>query len=321
MRYYVLLLLVACATYSVANATAAAVVRLLWPLGRPWTLMLPPTRRAQTLAILRFTPVAIALVCAALVGAVFIRFEPRDTTELAGWTLLAAAALSLVLAAGAARRLWYSLVSNAHCAHLVRRCGRPSTRADGLPVWIIDTAYPIAAVAGVFQARLLISARVVAECTDGEMDAIIRHEAAHLRRHDNLLRAAMRCLPDILAGTRTGAEIEAAWAAAAEQAADDEAAGCDAESRTRLAAALVRVASMTQGPPPAWMAGMVAFYEGADLEQRVKRLLRPGTSHATPPVALAACLLLVGLAILTALTDATSVHLHLMMEAAVRHLP
>lgn len=321
MRYYVLLFLVITAAYAVANAATSLAVRLAWPLTRAWVSRRRPSRRAQTLAMLRVAPVAAATAWSVTVGAVFLRFEPRNTTEFPGMILMAAAACALMLIATAALELAHSLSADAHCTALVRQCGRPWVRPDGLPIWIVDTAYPVAAVAGIFRPRLLLSARLIAECPEGEMDAIIRHEAAHLRRRDNLLRAAMRCLPDMLSLTRTATEIHTTWAAAVEQVADDEAAGVEPESRTRLAAALVRVARMTDGPPPAWMPGVVAFYEGEHLEERVRRLLAPCANVGTRPVGFVASFALVGLVSAMATNATTSLQLHLLMEAAVRLLP
>ncbi len=147
-------------------------------------------------------------------------------------------------------------------------------------IWLIESAYPVAAVTGLFRTRLLISTRIVSECTPRELEAVIRHEAAHVRRRDNLVRAAMRYLPDPMLLLNAGRELQTGWAAAAEEAADDEAAGPRVEARTELAAALVRVARMAEGPPPQWMPAL-AFYEGTNLENRVRRLLRAGTSAST----------------------------------------
>jgi beta-lactamase regulating signal transducer with metallopeptidase domain len=202
----------------------------------------------------------------------------------------------------------------------LRRSGRQWLRNDGPQIWIVDTAYPVAAVTGLFRTRLLLSTRIIHGCTPGELEAVIRHEAAHVRRRDNLVRAIMRCLPDPLLLLTAGRELEAAWAAAAEEAADDEAAGPQAADRTELAAALVRVAGMAEGPPPRWMPAL-AFYEGTHLEHRVRRLLSAGDgpSDATARMLTAAALAAATGALL--FTPAASRQLHALMELAVRNLP
>ena len=128
--------------------------------------------------------------------------------------------------------------------------GRITVTRDGQPVWLIDSAYPVAAVTGLFRTRLLISTRIVRECTPSELDAVIRHEAAHVRRRDNLVRAAMRYLPDPFLLVASGHALQSDWAAAAEEAADDEAAGPRAEARSELAAALVRQQTAETLEPP-----------------------------------------------------------------------
>jgi beta-lactamase regulating signal transducer with metallopeptidase domain len=175
-------------------------------------------------------------------------------------------------------------------------------------------------VTGLFRPRLLLSARIIAECTASELDAIVRHERAHVRRGDNLARAAILYLPNPLAFTPAGREMQHAWAAAAEEAADDDAAGDAVDGRTALASALVRVARMATAPAPDWVPALT-FYEGNNLENRVRRLLDGRHGGGRVPVAgvLLSVLLFAGCAF--ALTDGAARQLHAWMEIAVQHVP
>jgi hypothetical protein len=319
MRYYLLLVLIPLGAYAATSVGVACGASVTWPSLRRRVAAWTAGDRARALAVARLLPMAGGLLTALLVTIAFLRFEPRDTTEVPGVLLLASALLTLILGGTALARLADIWRASAACSRLLRQCGHQWARDEGRNIWIVDTAYPVAAVTGLFRTRLLLSMRIVRECTPREIEAVIRHEAAHVRRGDNVVRAAMRCLPDPLSLVRAGREMQDAWAAAAEEAADDEAAGPHLEARTELAAALVRVARMAEGPPPPWMPAL-AFYEGTHLEHRVRRLLSAGSGRNGA----SAGRLMAGLAIVTVavlLTDGASRELHLLMELAVQYLP
>src|SRR5690606_35484392 len=141
-----------------------------------------------------------------------------------------------------------ALRSSRACARLLRECGRRVERQDGVRFWLVETDYPVAAVNGIFGSDLVVSTRIFSECTPGEVEAVLRHEQAHVRRRDNLVRAAMLGLPSPLALVAAGREMQAAWSAAVEESADDAAAGAEPAARAALASALVRVAKMVRTP-------------------------------------------------------------------------
>jgi beta-lactamase regulating signal transducer with metallopeptidase domain len=257
---------------------------------------------------------------ASVLAGAFIRFEPRDTTEVPGALLLAAAGFALLFCLNAGVRLQRAVRSHVACARVLRSCGRRVSRPDGMRLWIVDTDYPVAAVTGLFRTQLVLSTRILTECTAGEIDAVVRHEQAHISRCDNLVRAAMLALPNPLSLTRAGREMQDDWSAAAEECADDAAAGCEEASRTALASALVRVARMTRTPAPGWIPAL-AFYEGSNLEHRVRRLLMAhghGARMATGSV-VAFAAAIAGSAL--ALTETVAREVHVWMELAVRLVP
>lgn len=317
MRFYLLLGLVTTASFAAGALACSWVVTAAWPRMRA---VLPPTAaaRARRLAILRLAPFTCGTSAALILALNFVRYEPRGTTEEPGLLLLLSAAVTLGLAAGAAFRMLSSVQTTRHCRRLVREFGSRAPGPDGRSVWVVETDYPVAAVMGVLDTHVLLSRRILAECTDAEVACVIRHEAAHIQRHDNLVQAAMRFLPDPLAHTATGRAIQQAWADAAEEAADDLAA-TDPTERTDLASALVRVARMAQSRPPRWLPALT-FFEQTTVESRVRRLLMSGPSDAGPlrwlPV-----VCLVSVAALAVSTEAFGLRLHALMELAVQALP
>ena len=320
MRYYVLLVLIPCAAYATASVLTSLAVAAAWPMIRRRTRDAEATLRARAMATTRLMPALVGLMSAATIAIVFIRYEPPDTTETPGLLLVAAASVTFGLGAAAARRLAGAIAAGVVCAQLLRTCGRSMARDDGTRVWVVDTDYPVAAVTGILRPRLLLSTRIIDECTPGELEAVVRHEVAHVRRRDNLVRAAMLYLPDPFAYARAGREMQQAWANAAEESADDLAAGPQVAPRAELASALIRVARMDDRPAPRWVPAL-GFYEGANLAHRVSRLLEAGRlSTGRSPRAIAA-LVAVTACWALALTDPVARTLHAWMEVAVQHAP
>lgn len=320
MRYYVLLVLVSCAAYAAASVGAAALSAITWPAVRDRLARTTASRRARAIAAARLAPVGAGVAFATILAGAFLRFEPLDTTETPGVFLVCAAALTWVLTAGGLARAAQAMLASTRCHRLLRLASRRIIRPDGTTVWLLETHYPVAAVTGLFRPRLLLSTRIIEECTASELDAIVRHERAHVRRGDNLARAAILYLPNPLAFTSAGREMEAAWAAAAEEAADDAAAGDLSEERTVLASALVRVARMANTPAPDWTPALT-FYEGNNLENRVRRLLEDHRFQGRVPRAGLALSALLAAGCAFALTDGAAWHVHAWMEIAVQYVP
>lgn len=319
MRFYLLLILVPAATFAVSSILAAAAATAAWPAVRR-QLRQGASARARAIGVTRLAPVAIGALAGTAISAAFLRFEPRDTSETPGVLLCLAGSVALALTLDASMRLARSLRAGMRCSRLIRVGGTRAVSADGTSFWVLDTDYPVAAVTGLFKSRLLLSTRILRECTPAELDAIISHERAHVRRRDNLVRAAMFCLPDPLRFTKAGREMELAWATAAEEAADDAAAGATEERRALLASALVRVAKMANSPMPDWMPGL-AFYEGNNLEGRVRRLLGDPRLPNRESFQNVAAVTALSIAFAFALTETAARGLHTWMELAVQFVP
>jgi Zn-dependent protease with chaperone function len=125
------------------------------------------------------------------------------------------------------------------------------------------------AVVGIVHPRLYVARTVVESCNDEELDAVIAHEAAHLKARDNLTRLLFLCAPTLF--LRTFVEIEREWVRAAEEAADDRA-RTTTNASLALASALTKVARLAsrQSAP---LLHASAILSGSVVEARVRRLL------------------------------------------------
>jgi beta-lactamase regulating signal transducer with metallopeptidase domain len=315
--YYFLLAVLTLATYFGVVAASAVCLQLAWPrVKRPIDRLVPRTR-ARTLFVLRALPACAGGVAAFLCSASFLIFEPPRTVERPGLLLIAATAGALCLVIVAVARTARAWARSLTCSRLVHHCDRRCL--DSRSVFVVDTAYPLAAVTGVFRTRIVVSGSLLANCTPGEIEAIVAHEASHVSRCDNLARATMLLLPDLLLILPAGRQIEHAWSAAAEEAADDNAAAGIPERRLALASALIRVAGLALTPAPTWMPDL-AFFQGDNLERRVTRLLDPAPVEARSFGVLASCAVASGLLVLSAIA-LQSAAFHDVMEWAIRILP
>ena len=185
--------------------------------------------------------------------------------------------------------LWRLIVRCRATSRFRRVAARTATRVTvpgaSLPVWQVDAAFPLVALAGIWRPHVLIARSVLEQIPDNELQVILKHEIAHARRHDNLVRLLLTGLPDVLSLIQPRVGIERAWHEAAEDAADDLATGDDAQRRVCLASGLVRVARMAERQvAPA--VPLFAFHEGESVARRVRRLLDAAQPRSIPPILL-----------------------------------
>ena len=229
-----------------------------------------PAARAAGLFRLRMMPGSLAAAIAfAIVLPTFFAYEPRETDESVPATvsLLACIGAGLLL-----RGLWRAISAWRATRRVVldwQRRGRRLEHFDTpLPVFAIEEAFPTVAVIGVARPALFIAERVLRECPDDEVRAMLHHECAHVAKRDNLKRFLMRACPDFL-----GADLDRAWARAAEEAADAAVVAGDPGFAVELAQALIHVARLAPAPQTPVLAS--AFYLGGSIESRVRRLVQP----------------------------------------------
>ena len=274
-----------------------------------------PAACAAGLFRLRMLPGALAsLVAFAVVLPIFLVYEPPDTQESVPATVILLAGLGGVLLARGAWRAALAWKATRGVVRDWRRRGRRLETFDTpVPVYAIEETFPTVAVVGVARPALFIAERVLRECPADEVRAMLHHECAHVTKRDNLKRFLIRACPDFV-----GADLDRAWARAAEEAADAAVIARNPGFAVELAQALIHVARLAPAPQAPALAS--AFYLGGSIESRVRRLVQPVPARETNRTigrsALAAAALAVAAAVLA---SASTVH-HL-IEAAVHSLP
>jgi beta-lactamase regulating signal transducer with metallopeptidase domain len=277
-----------------------------------------PAGRADRLLRWQLLPTGVAVVVLAFAAIGLYRFESRDGDELLGRTFWIAgtfgAALLLLMAARLVRMRWQT-------RHLLRAWLSSATplslRDVAIPAFAINTGFPIVAVIGVLRPRLVIDVQVLRACTDDEIAAILAHERGHLRRWDNLRRAAFAAVP----GPWFSSDLREAWRDATEEAADDLAAATGRDTRFHLATALLRVSRLA--PPrqasTGWQEQLPAsaLYRGENIEGRIRRLVdtAPSRDCGRRPWTTVLATALVGMGF------AVQRELHDLMEQIVAYLP
>jgi Zn-dependent protease with chaperone function len=243
----------------------------------------PPRAKARRFLLLRALPGTASLL---FVVAIFLpgvcSHEPGGVEEHVSpaMCLLAMVAAAIVFAAAirglhsiwATRRLSRSWAARAQRVHIPEL---------PIPAFVVDTQFPVVAIAGIYRQRLFVARQVLEHCSVEELRAIWAHERAHLRYRDNLQRLLLRCCPDLLMLTPAGASLERCWARACEEAADDEAVKSGA--RLDLASALGKVARLARTLQPRWIPAM-NLYHGAGVADRLNRLLKAQTPPSTAVV-------------------------------------
>lgn len=273
-----------------------------------------PAACASALFRLRLLPAALATLAAfGIVLPIFFAFESRATQESIPVTVVLLASLGAALCARGAWRAAGAWRATRDVARDWRRRGRRLERFDTpLPVFAIEETFPTVAVVGVARPALFIAERVLRECGDEEIRAMLHHECAHVTKRDNLKRFVIRACPDFVGG-----DLDRAWARAAEEAADAAVVARDPSFAVELAQALIHVARLAPAPQAPSLAS--AFYRGGSIESRVRRLVQPAPAPASAAPGrhvLVAAALAIAVSVVAA-----APRLYLLIENAVHSLP
>lgn len=248
-----------------------------------WTVLLARYARGGDAFLRRLLPLAGLLAGAlVLMAPAFLLHEPAQADERPGLVASALAAFGLLLlGATVARAVRAFLATRRLVAEWSRDAQEIALPGQPAPAFGIAHSFPVVAVVGVWRPRLFIARPVLQALTPDELQAVVAHEAWHVRAGDNLKRWLMACAPDALRWTPIHREITAAWHHAAEDAADDIATARDDRARVDLAALLLKIARLT--PEPRWPAATVSpFVEVDGLDRRVRRLLDSHRASASP---------------------------------------
>ncbi len=227
--------------YSVLTAGTALVWRAL--------------RRRENSASLLYTllvaPLALSLaIVFAFILPSYFRFEPSAPDESIAIPLLALAVIGLSILVVGSARASYAWTTT------VRR----------MRAWQRNEAErPAVVVAGLARQRVIVSDAAEQMLSASEMHLVLRHEAHHAARFDNLRRLLLAF--SVAPGFRS---LELAWKTACELAADRSAVS-NRDEAIELASALVKVSRLSAVEAP--LATNFATDNAALLERRVQRLL------------------------------------------------
>ncbi|HUB80101.1 MAG TPA: M56 family metallopeptidase [Bryobacteraceae bacterium] len=300
LPYLARLVCLCLAAFFLVHAALGLAVSLLTPIAVRFAVRMAPANGARLLLALRLLAPAFALfVVVGLCTPSYLYLEPKGAPEEMGLACLVAAILSLSIWGWSIGRASQAVVRSVRHARQCRERSHemrlPGERVAG---WVIAGSAPCVMLTGLFRRRIVISTGVVDALSAEELAAVVRHERAHGVSYDNLKRLLVLLAPDIVPLRFGLRKLERAWAKMAEWAADDRASAGNTRRSLSLAAALVRVARLgSVAPAPALATSLMA--DGADLSERVDRLLHPverGVQgrHREPILTASAGLLLTG---------------------------
>jgi len=252
-------------------------------------------RGSATALALRLLPAGGGLLASlALAVPAFLMHEPASVNERPGAFAMLLAAAGTLVACSLARRTLRAWRSTRRVLGEWERSAQPvAMPGTPAPGFCIAHSFPVVAVVGVIRPRLFVARSVLNTLTPRELQAVLQHEAAHVRALDNAKRWLMACAPSI--GWRgTALELEHAWEQAAEHEADRGAKGA-----LDLASALVKTARLA--PHSARLrVPAAAFHGGGDVARRVQDLIA-GAPQLTPRSVFRSPLLAASVALLAAL--------------------
>lgn len=279
MTFWLMALTITLSSFAVVTALTSGLVALASPAAARWLARYAPAPRAALLFRLRMLPaVAATVVACGIALPIYFWFEPKNTDEPIARTLIVA---GLVGAAILMRGAWRGVAALRATSRVLREWrarARPlSTIEAPLPVFAIEESFPIVAVVGVTHPVLFIAERVLRECSDEEMRAMVQHECAHVIERDNLRHFLIAASPDFMGAA---GPLDRAWSDAAEEAADAAAVAYRPGFALALAQALIRVARLAPGPAMPELAS--AFHLGGSIESRVRRLLDGAPADRIP---------------------------------------
>ena len=235
----------------------------------------------STLLFLRLVPTLTAATGLVLAVLSFTLFEQRGLEQI-GLVIRGSALLSVAMFLSAAWRGWRLYRRTQETMALWMSNAEPVTvPAIDVPVYSITSVFPIVAVIGLLQQRIIIARSVLERCSPEELVAILAHEQSHIRRYDNIRRALFTVAPDPLSWLPVSDRLLAAWHERCEEAADNGASKLGECGRLLLAQALIRVARLAPTAPAVHDLPASALYRGEDLNRRIHRLLSPPAAVAT----------------------------------------
>jgi len=270
------------------NSAASLITAAAWRLAGGLTSNWSAHTRARLLFLFRIFPALLAVSCGVfLLAPSYLAFEPRHTTESVSLKLGLLASLSAIgIGFAIARSISAWRATARLTADWLKKAEPIKIDGVGITTYRIDHAFPVIAIVGVVRPRLFVANQVLALLSKDEIAAAVAHENGHIAARDNLKRGLMRACRAALLIIPTGRSLDKAWAEAAEEAADENAARKGLSVALDLASTLVKIArNIPRGARPTMPAGV--FLIGDDdeangIKWRVRRLVDLATSGRQP---------------------------------------
>jgi Zn-dependent protease with chaperone function len=227
----------------------------------------PIRHTADFLFFLRMSPFAIAtLITAAFAVPSFLLFEPRSIDEPIGAVPLVLALCGVALGLLGLTNAVLALRKAAHTISTWTAGSHSIESSAPVPVLRISRSVPAMTAAGILRPRVLLSSVAEFILTRNELETALGHEIAHIRRRDNLKKLLLLFVK--FPGMR---DLEGAWLAATEMAADDAAVSNPGEALD-LAAALIKLSRLGPLESPAELTtGLIT--PASTVNARVERLI------------------------------------------------
>ncbi|HXZ40758.1 MAG TPA: M56 family metallopeptidase [Terriglobales bacterium] len=287
---------VALSVFILAYCALSLAVSAGWKLTAKLWRPLAPSRSANFLLGLRLIPLAVS-VAVTTVYAVpsFLLLEPDHIEEPLGpmLVLLAAGSLAWLLTA-----TFRAIAAQKRTSRLLSRWVKEAKgieKGTAFPVLRLPSRDPVLTVAGICAPKVLVSETAVTILTAEELEAALRHEMAHIRRHDNLKKLLFR-----FASFPAMGRLESAWSEMSEMAADDAAISNSSEALD-LASALIKLSRFAPVQPSYAMTSALLPGTATSLAARVRRLFNwtDPQKRETGPFVLPLVLVIGFLAVLT----------------------
>jgi len=254
--------MVSLAFFAIVYSFLSLLLMLLW---RGWRRIVPRNVETPNLLFwLRLLPfVFSAAITVFLTFPSFLLLEAHSMDEDLGTFVLCLCSL-LFLGGGLFRVIAAQGRTRRAEAEWLETASRAEGGESGPATFAYPNPLPIM-LAGIRTPRVLVSKAARALLTEGELQAAVRHEMAHLRSSDNLKKAIFNFIsfPGM-------ACLERAWQEAAELDADLKAVSTRGEALD-LASALVKLSRGCPPLAPALATGLVGVAESVAM--RVERLL------------------------------------------------
>ncbi len=276
LSYSLRLVCLCFAFFFLAHATLGLLAWAAGPSAIRLAERIRPRTAARFLFALRLLPAALGILALFLLCVPsYLWLEPKASAERVGLLCITAAAagaaLWLMAAVRTLRAVIESLRFRAQCDRSAEML-KAAQKNDH--VTVVETDYPLIALAGLFHPRVVISRSAMNALSPAELAAALEHERVHRASGDNWKRLLLRAAPEAVPFSRCFARIEQAWLRFSECAADADATHGDEHASLALASALIEVARLgTARQVPAAVSSLVP--DPRDLAERIDRLLLP----------------------------------------------